>query len=421
MLNQTLQQSAQQLHQLLQQRQLRALLQPIVDLHQQQLLGHEALIRGPQGHPLEYPDRLFSVAQQTTQLSDLELLCRETAIRRFHQLRPQGKLFINVNPNVLRDRHHPYGNTLALIRQLGIAPESIVIELSERYPIDDPNLLKQALLHYRELGFNIAIDDLGAGYAGLKMWSEVKPDYVKIDRYFITDIDSDPIKQEFIHSILLLAQNISAKVIAEGIETVAELRKLQQLGIRYYQGYLLGKPQVQPAAIIQQEWLLATPQHCDQSQATIAELVKDTFVAHPTTPALSVLEWFLADKSLRCIPVVDEQIPRGLVRREAVMEIFAASFGRALHAHKSVVHLMDKQPLTIDGHMALEIASGLITAETEVDVFRNIIVTAQGKYLGVVSVRDILKAITQRRLQQTRKAIMGADGSAPSYQRISHQ
>jgi len=136
--------------------------------------------------------------------------------------------------------------TLQLLQQLGIAPSQVVIELSEQYPADDIDLLKSCLNHYRSQGFLTAIDDLGAGYSGLRLWSELSPDYVKIDRHFIHQIDSTPVKQEFVRSIVELCQSLTCKVIAEGIETQEELAVLKQLGIVYCQGYLLGRPEVLP-------------------------------------------------------------------------------------------------------------------------------------------------------------------------------
>ena len=145
--------SAHELLKLIESKQLFPLFQPIIDTAEEHIIGYEALIRGPQGHPLEFPDALFSAAQQHDLLSELELACREAAIREFLQLDTDARLFLNVNPNVLQDSDHPHGTTLRLSQQLGIDPRRIVIELSERYPIQQPELLKEAVLHYQQLGF----------------------------------------------------------------------------------------------------------------------------------------------------------------------------------------------------------------------------------------------------------------------------
>ncbi|WP_163004214.1 EAL domain-containing protein, partial [Pseudomonas viridiflava] len=91
---------------------------------------------------------------------------------------------------------HPPGRTLEMLRRYNIAPKNVVIELTEQMPTDDFDLLYNALHHYRDMGFSIALDDLGAGYSSLRLWSELRPDYVKIDRHFIDGIHQDAVKRE---------------------------------------------------------------------------------------------------------------------------------------------------------------------------------------------------------------------------------
>jgi len=232
--------------------QLTALFQPIYSSAQGELYGYEALIRGPSDSPLHSPNVLFDAALEYGLLSELELVCRKISIARFAELKLKSRLFLNVNPMVFLQSDHPHGTTLSYLKMHGLKPEQVVIELSEKYPIDAPELLQTALTHYRDLGFKIAVDDLGAGYSGLKLWSEVKPDYVKIDRYFIYQCDRDPIKREFIRSILNLGQSINVQVIAEGIETEAEFSQLNELGISLFQGYLFARPEAFPPLNIPQ-------------------------------------------------------------------------------------------------------------------------------------------------------------------------
>src|SRR5690606_18190257 len=138
---------------------------------------------------------------------------------------------------------HKPGRTLKLLQQYGIPAEKVVIELTEQMPTDDFELLDTALHHYRDMGFSIALDDLGAGYSSLRLWSELRPEYVKIDRHFIDGIHRDPLKREFVGSILQIARASKAQVIAEGIELTEELAVLMEMGVDLVQGYLLGRPQ----------------------------------------------------------------------------------------------------------------------------------------------------------------------------------
>lgn len=220
--------------------------QPIVDLRRGRLLGYEALIRGPHGSPLQAPAALFGAALRAGRQLELELLCRQCSLQQFARMGTGATLFLNVTASLLRSPQHQRGFTVDLLRRLGIPVEHIVIELSEQHPFDQQGLSRQAVEHYRSMGFRIAIDDLGAGYSGLQRWSELQPEFVKIDRHFIQGIDRDPVKREFVRAIGRIGRRIGCQVLGEGIEQLGELRTLQRLGIPLGQGFLLGRPQAQP-------------------------------------------------------------------------------------------------------------------------------------------------------------------------------
>ncbi|SFB04085.1 EAL domain, c-di-GMP-specific phosphodiesterase class I (or its enzymatically inactive variant) [Azotobacter beijerinckii] len=231
---------------------LNTLFQPILSLSERRIHGYEALTRGPSNGPLHAPLPLFGAARHAGRLSELEALCRKTACQRFRERGLAGRLFLNVSPEVLLEPEHRSGRTLQLLRQLGIAPQQVVIELTEHSPIEDFALLDAALRHYRAMGFSIALDDLGAGYASLRLWSELRPDYVKIDRHFIDGIDRDPLKREFVDSLLRMARASNARIVAEGIERPEELATLAEMGVDLLQGYLFARPAEHPDADLRQ-------------------------------------------------------------------------------------------------------------------------------------------------------------------------
>ncbi|PAJ74295.1 hypothetical protein CJF42_11405 [Pseudoalteromonas sp. NBT06-2] len=220
--------------------------QPVFDFGNKTILGYEALSRGPKDTTLESPEVLFKLASSEEKISELELLCRKKAIVNFAHLNLEGKLLLNVSPNVLLDPSHPKGETLHLLAQNGLAANRVIIEVTEQEKVADDDLFKQTIQHYRDLGFAIAIDDLGAGYSGLKQWSELLPDIVKIDRYFIDHCDQSFVKKTFLKMIIELAKETGTQVIAEGIERDEELVLLKYLGINLMQGYLLQRPVKSP-------------------------------------------------------------------------------------------------------------------------------------------------------------------------------
>lgn len=234
--------TAQELKRLILQRELRVLFQPILDTRTHRPLGYEALVRGPVDSMLHGATALFETARITNMLAELEYLCRELAIREFVHHALPGKLFLNISPLALTDPHRPRGETLRILEREGLSPARVVIELSEQDHTPDMELLARATRHYAGMGFEIAIDDLGAGYSGLRLWSEVRPDYVKIDRHFVANVHLDRIKREFVRFIRDIARRLGCRVIAEGIEHRDELAVLQDLGIHALQGFLLAHP-----------------------------------------------------------------------------------------------------------------------------------------------------------------------------------
>jgi EAL domain-containing protein (putative c-di-GMP-specific phosphodiesterase class I) len=221
--------------------------QPIFDVKDKTIFGYEALTRGPVNSEFHSPETLFSYATQYGLLSELEILCRDNAIRQFSSLKLRGMLFLNISPLVLLDKNHPRGETIKSVEKAGINCKHIVIELSEKYPFLNNEALSLALAQYRKYGFNVAIDDLGAGYSSLKLWSELRPDIVKIDRYFVEGCDQDSFKRKFLIAIFDIAISAHAKVIVEGIETESEYNLLKELGMDYAQGFYLAKPQHFPS------------------------------------------------------------------------------------------------------------------------------------------------------------------------------
>ncbi|WP_232056515.1 GGDEF domain-containing protein [Pseudoalteromonas sp. A25] len=382
------------------------LFQPIYDISKQEVLGFEALSRG--ADCLEMPERLFKAASEHNKLSELELLCREKAIERFVEQQLPGKLFLNVSPNTLLDPCHPKGETRHLIEKYGLAANRVVIEVTEQDRVDDGFLLLKAIEHYRQLGFNIAIDDLGAGYSGLKQWSELCPEYVKVDRYFIDFCDQSIVKREFLKSIIELAKATSTAVIAEGIERVEELALLEKLGIVNAQGYLLAYPQKEPERALEaSQWLalnLKPPTSSIEHSMSIGWLALAQSAIHQCTQCKDAHKNFEADKQLMSLAVVnDNREPIGLLHRDQLTEVFAAPYGHALYAKKSVMELMDKQPLIVDENAQLDQVSQQIT-EQEFDIRRHIIITRDGKYLGLAPLRDILKHITEEKIRHAQHA-----------------
>ena len=216
--------------------------QAILDLRTGRFLGFEGLIRGPSDSLLHLPLNLFKAAQLTGQLVSLEAACCHSLLRGYKASRQPQKLFLNVSPDSLAQA--PF---LALFQPgtmsaLGFCPEQIVIEITENQPTADFSQLVRNAARFRRLGFTIAMDDLGEGFSSLRLWEELRPEYVKIDRHFIHNVSGDPVKRQFLRSLRDIAAATGAQVVAEGIEREADLAVIQDLGLDLGQGYLFGRP-----------------------------------------------------------------------------------------------------------------------------------------------------------------------------------
>ena len=386
---------------------LHSLFQPIVSLSERRIVGYEALSRGPSNSPLHSPINLFGVARQAGRLSELEIACRESACRRFSEQRLPGKLFLNVSPESLLEAMHRPGLTLQLLETFGISPSQVVIELTEQTPTDDFQLLFNALHHYRSMGFSIALDDLGAGYSSLRLWSELRPDYVKIDRHFIDGIHQDAVKREFVGSILQIARTSRALVIAEGIELVEELAVLSEMGVNLVQGYLLCRPQEHPP----QDAHGLLPRLGSGNAAlgdegsNLGDLLNEQPAVHQDMPTAQVLEAFRRQANLNSLAVLDDlQCPVGIVHRHSLSDALLKPFATDLFARKPISRLMTDDFLAVDLNQSLQQVSRLLTSRARQRIEEDFIITLNGCYMGLGRVIDVLKLITELKIQQARYA-----------------
>lgn len=250
---------AELLREIIEERLLEAHFQPIVDLRTGQVLGYEGLIRGPAGTPLRAPTDLFRIAAKQGQILRLERLCRQTVLESYATLALPDKLFLNVQPHCLALPTMGTAGTLDLLHRLGLSAASIVIELTENLPFSDYFAVREALCNYRKLGFTIAIDDLGEGFASFRLWSELRPEYVKADMHFVHGIDADPFKLEFLKSVQRIAKTCGSLIVAEGIENATELSVVRKLGIAFGQGNLIGHPTPLPLNKVPDDVLALLP------------------------------------------------------------------------------------------------------------------------------------------------------------------
>ncbi|WP_373229423.1 EAL domain-containing protein [Cohnella sp.] len=228
---------------------IRSAYQPIIKLADGRVFGYEALTRCPEGSLFEGPLQLFQFAERQNQAFALDRLARETAIRHCPSLVSSQKIFINVTMGIINDPHFVSGQTVRWLSDRGLHPGQVVFELTERSSIDDFDAAKKILAHYRSQGYEIAIDDAGAGYSSLQSIVELNPDYIKVDRSLVKMADQDEMKKHMLRTFVRFAKKMNIRTVAEGIERPEELRLLRSMGFDYGQGYLIGRPTEQSSLV----------------------------------------------------------------------------------------------------------------------------------------------------------------------------
>ncbi|MEI7430860.1 MAG: GGDEF domain-containing protein [Betaproteobacteria bacterium] len=401
------------LEDIIENRRLTAVFQPIIDFRTHSYTGFEGLIRGPENTPLHSPKQLFEMAEKHGMRRKLEQACRETVFRAFAKLQLPGKLFINSSPDCLNDELFLNGGTSDLLHQIGISPGRVVIELTENQRISDCPDIHLSLAHYRNLGYKIAIDDLGEGFANLRMWSEIQPDYVKIDRHFIDGIAEDNLKHHFVKAMQNLAESCSAIIIAEGIESEADCLAVRDLGIAMGQGYLIAMPAVEPNTLptesiintIKRQGIVVFPSGTSQSgNVTVRSLTRQVEPVTPQTFNDEVYLRFDTDPELMSMPVVSKGTPLGLINRHELVDRMARPYRRELFGRKSCVQFMDSMPLCIDESSTVQEAALIVSRSARHHIYDGFIVTRNGEYLGLGSAHDLMGMITEMQIQAARYA-----------------
>jgi diguanylate cyclase (GGDEF)-like protein len=397
------------LHDIISNKRLSAVFRPIIEIKTAKINGHEGLIRGPADSPLHSPIKLFNTARHYGLVAELEYLARHEVLQSFYDLNGVGKVFLNVSPDVFLSKYSRGGETLKYIDEIGLTPQQVVIELTENTPSNDYRLLREACYYYRAMGFEIAIDDLGEGFSSLRMWSELRPDYVKIDQHFIQGINHDPLKLQFVRSIQEIANKSGARIVAEGIETEEELIAIRDIGIALGQGYHITRPQNHPAKTI--------PAHIKQTlgakyvnkqqfnqPTTVENLMKQSPYVAPELSNDAVLHLFELHAEINSIPVVKNGIPVGIISRHHITSQFSKQYYRELYGKSACEIVMDGRPVIVEKSVSLHDLSDLMLQSDPQYLSIGFIVTENGTYAGMGSGHDLLRQFTQMQISAARYA-----------------
>jgi diguanylate cyclase (GGDEF)-like protein len=376
--------------------------QPIISLQNGDILGYEALMRGPEDSFIRSPLELIEVAKENNRIFELEMLSREKAISGAKELNKNMQLFINIEPDILKDIHYKMGHTKALLEQNGLSENNIVLEITERTAIADYGKYIDLIDNYKKQGYKIAIDDVGSGYSGLARINNTKPEYIKIDMDLIRGIDKDSFKQSLLTALVKFASMTGMRTIAEGIETKEELETIIRLGVHYGQGYFIARPN---AKIIKKmddikDLILDTVYKRDKLTAydiytcKIGAIAETGHSKHSYDLCYMIKE-YMYKKQCEGVAIVNEyKEPIGLIMKTDLDAKMATQYGYSIYAKRQVLLLMDHYPIIVDYNIPIKRVSEIVTLREVDKVYDNIIVTQNGEYYGIVSVRNLLQQIT---------------------------
>lgn len=215
--------------------------QPIVDIEHRKVFAYEALVRGKQG------EGAFQILQKVTDENryQFDQACRVKAIELAAQLDIDCFLSINFLPNAVYEPKSCIRATLDAAEKYQFPCNRIIFEVNESEPVGDPGHLEGIFEEYNAQGFTTAIDDFGAGHAGLNLLADFQPGIIKLDMALIRNIDTNRIRQSIVRGIVNTCRELGVEVIAEGVETAGELATLRDMGIQLIQGFLLARPAVE--------------------------------------------------------------------------------------------------------------------------------------------------------------------------------
>ncbi len=212
--------------------------QPIVDINQRNIFGYEALVRGANNEPA---GKVLSLVNDDNRYA-FDQICRQKAIRMAAELKLDSMLSINFLPNAVYEPAHCIQSTLKAANEVNFPIQQVMFEVTESEKVLDRKHLTNIFQYYHAQGFTVALDDFGAGHAGLNMLSSFVPDILKIDMELIRNIDRDSVKQIIARNLVKMCQELKVTVLAEGIETQGEFEFYRDLGVSLFQGYLFAKP-----------------------------------------------------------------------------------------------------------------------------------------------------------------------------------
>ena len=381
--------------------------QPIIYAQSGKLYAVEALLRNVQDIPnITTIDDLFDLVFSNDYLYEFDLLLREKAIKKFANINiPNLKLFYNLDNRIIYNKNYSSGNTQKILTKYNLSKDKIIFELSEKGTSIEQNALSTMLQRYKQSGYSIAIDDFGIGVSGLKLLYFSEANIIKIDRFFISNIDQDSKKKLFCSSIIDMAHIMGMQVIAEGVETQKEFYTCKDIGADFIQGFLVQKPTKNINEILpiynDISNLILDDKREDQNKF-IDEQFIDKIEPLPVNSSLyDIILHFKKNTDHNFVPIIDEfRYFLGIIYESDIKKISYSQYGLSLAQNQNFSTTLLKY---LKPALSVEMAWGIDKILEMYNLnFQNslgIFITNSDKYLGFINLNSLLTMSYKRNIE----------------------
>ncbi len=350
--------------------------QPLCDSINGFIYGYEALARLKTGALQVGIDEIFKSAHLTGKMKKLDEVCLENAMRlaKIAGIGPGTRLFVNISPMSITDAEADTARLDGIAAQWGLSPSDIVLEIMEDVSLTSHGEALRAFSILKKMGYKIAIDDFGSGYAGLQTLSVIRPDFVKIDRSLIFDMDRILLKRRIVESIITACHKCGIKTVAEGLERAEEVETALDIGVELLQGYYISRPAPDlatspiniPLKSRRASISLTSKFRSAADIVLIGDIaIKGATISHTAT-VMEAFDIFISNQELKSLPVLEDSRICGLLQRTRFLEneiLGKYGYGMHLNKRKTVCQLMESRARPTRSVIRIRFDSSSVTGQ----------------------------------------------------------
>ena len=386
-------------------------MQPIVNINSGVCFGYEALLRNFEAAGYDYIPDFFDEAYEEGVLPLVDFELRKKAIEAFRELpwHQENNLFYNTDTRLWESLLKGMPSEQNFFRQLDFPVDSFCFEISERFTQDPAMVPKEDWDLLKQTGFKVAVDDCGVGFSGLKLIYYSEPHFVKIDRFFISDLADQPKKRLFVANLVNIAHRMGSIVVAEGVETEKEVYYCREIGCDLLQGFFVDYPQVDSGRLKRQYDHIFQITKRDRRQTAqgdrriVQEQIAHLEPVFMDNEPLDVLMRFRASGDQRALPVVNRKMePMGIILEESIKPFVYSKYGRSLLENPTLKNNLQKFVTKCPIADLRTPVDDILELYVQDESVRGVIIVDQLKYEGFLDARAILRALNERNLAQAR-------------------